>query len=384
MRKIILHLLFLSSIISLSAQDTTGARWSLNGYVKSLETAALIHAPSPDLISGNLIHNRLEFRYLPNDHWTFAVDARNRFFFGEQIKITPDPAAQIDYNDRLDLSWFWLNQSYAVGHTVLDRAYIDIQDGPWQVRVGRQRINWGIGDFWNPNDWFNAFNFFDWDYEERPGSDAIRIQYYSGFASHVEIAARPGKNWNGSTAAALWRFNKWNFDFQLLGGIDRGDLALGAGWTGYLSSLGMNGELSYFRNYSKWADTSGSISASVGLSYLFPSNFYMGYSFLYNSGGSTEFDGNNPLFFNDLSAKNLSPFRYNMIMQVAYPATPLIIVNAGAMYSPGVEAWILFPGISFSLCQNLDFDLLGQFFSLRGKGKIPSQELIYARLKWSF
>ena len=34
---------------------------------------------------------------------------------------------------------------------------------------------------WNPNDLFNAFSFVDFDYEERPGSDALRIQKYTGY-----------------------------------------------------------------------------------------------------------------------------------------------------------------------------------------------------------
>lgn len=31
---------------------------------------------------------------------------------------------------------------------------------------------------WNPNDWFNTYNYFDFDYEERPGTDAIRVRVY--------------------------------------------------------------------------------------------------------------------------------------------------------------------------------------------------------------
>jgi hypothetical protein len=62
-------------------------------------------------------------------------------------------------------------------------AYLDYTAGKWQFRVGRQRINWGVNLVWNPNDVFNSFSYFDFDYEERPGSDAVRVQYYTGTTS---------------------------------------------------------------------------------------------------------------------------------------------------------------------------------------------------------
>ena len=76
-----------------------------------------------------------------------------------------------------------------VFNTTIDRVFLEYNKNDWEVRVGRQRINWGINLAWNPNDVFNAYSFFDFDYEERPGSDAIRIRKYTGIASSVELAA---------------------------------------------------------------------------------------------------------------------------------------------------------------------------------------------------
>ena len=60
------------------------------------------------------------------------------------------------------------------------------------LRIGRQRINWGVNLAWNPNDLFNAYSLIDFDYQERPGSDAIRFQYYMGDLSVLNLQYNPG------------------------------------------------------------------------------------------------------------------------------------------------------------------------------------------------
>jgi len=381
-----IYLLFflLLSLNSLRAQDGKQSKWSFGGYVKDLRSIAISNGNGSDMLVGNQIHNRLNIRFDADTNWSFVLQVRNRFFYGEAIKANPNPLAFIDYNDYFDLSTVWFKRNYAIGHSVIDRGYIDYHRGKFEARLGRQRINWGISNFWNPNDLFNAFNFLDWDYEERQGSDAIRLRYYTGFASHLELAARMSRTLNSSVIAALWRFNYRNFDWQFLGGIARGDLALGAGWTGYIGPVGLNGEAGYFRPYRHLNDSSGSLSFTMGLSYLFPSNFYLSYAFLYNSSGKKDFSGVSPLSFSDVSAKMLSPFKYNMILQAMVPATPLINVNAGLLYSPGSNVTIFFTGVTFSLSDNVDFDLLGQILALKINGQNLGQEIIYTRLKWSF
>ena len=45
-----------------------------------------------------------------------------------------------------------------------------------QLRVGRQRINWGINTTWNPNDIFNSYNIYDVILINEP--DTIRMCHY--------------------------------------------------------------------------------------------------------------------------------------------------------------------------------------------------------------
>ena len=142
----------------------------------------------------------------------------------------------------VDLSWNILNKQSFFLNTTIDRLWVDFNYGKFQARVGRQRINWGQTLVWNPNDIFNAYSFFDFDYVERPGSDAIRLQYYPDSSSAFELAVKADYE-NNITAAALYRFNKWGYDIQFLAGyFNSEDIVAGAGWSGALGSVSFRGE----------------------------------------------------------------------------------------------------------------------------------------------
>ncbi len=147
----------------------------------------------------------------------------------------------------VDMSWNILNEQSFFLNTTIDRLWADFNYGKFQARVGRQRINWGQTLVWNPNDVFNSYSFFDFDYVERPGSDAIRLQYYPGSSSAMELAVKADYR-DHITASALYRFNKWGYDIQFLAGyVNSEDLMAGAGWSGAIGSVSFRGEASWFQ-----------------------------------------------------------------------------------------------------------------------------------------
>ena len=234
----IIFLLF-STQIAFTQEEEKEKNWQLTGYVKSLQSVFILDA-GKDLedqwLTDNLIHNRLNFKWYLNEHFTFKADLRNRILYGESTKFNntfnPDFSKTLNEssNDVLNLSALIVDKTPVIFHSVIDRLYLEWAKENWEIRLGRQRINWGISTVWNPNDLFNAFSFTDFDYEERPGSDALRVKYYTGYAGSVEVAVKAFENTDEIVAATMWKFNKWNYDFQLLGGIVQRDLALGAGW----------------------------------------------------------------------------------------------------------------------------------------------------------
>ena len=188
------YLLLVLLPFSLLAQEEDESKWEVNGYLKNLQSASLIQVPNfitgqseLVILSNNLIHNRLNFSRSLGSKMVFNSSLRNRFLYGD-LDTPERMLEQFERgNDFFDLSLEGSQTNWAA-QTILDRFYLDIYLGDWEMSIGRQRINWGISTFWNSNDIFNAFNFTDFDYEERPGSDAFLVRKYIGFTSSIEFA----------------------------------------------------------------------------------------------------------------------------------------------------------------------------------------------------
>ncbi|MEM7104377.1 MAG: hypothetical protein AAF502_14660 [Bacteroidota bacterium] len=381
-------ILFLGIAFQLTAQDEKPKKWALGGYVKDLQSIFLFHDPLDLTLTDNLIHHRLNFKWFPDQHWQFKAELRNRIFWGETVKLTPGFGDMIDdaNNDIWDLSLVLVNKDAAVIHAMLDRLYLEFVTGNLEMRFGRQRINWGQNLVWNPNDWFNAYSFSDFDYEERPGADALRVQYYTGVASSIELVVKSYTsdfdNWVGGF---VWRFNKAKYDFQIQAGYVQRDLALGAGWAGSIGNAGFKGEISYFQPHREGLTDDWSIIASTEFDYSFKNALYLAGAFLFNSNG--EVNGNiNDLLFAELSAKNLYPFRYSFLIQAGYPITPLMNIAGFVVYSPGsANALFVNPAVTYSIAENWDLDFVTQFaFANNGQQYKAPFQLFFLRLKFSY
>ena len=391
MSRLVYIITFLYFPVLIFAQEEKPKNWTLDGYVKTLQTVIINNIEVPQLgfdttlfLVDNLVHNRLNFKWFMNENWTFKADLRTRLFYGELVKNTPNYGELVGdaNNDFMDLSLLLVDQPSFVAHTMLDRLYFEYVKDNWEIRFGRQRINWGINTVWNPNDIFNAFSFTDFDYEERPGSDALRVRYYTGFASSLEFAIKAFDDWDEMVAAALWKFNKWTYDFQLLGGIVNRDLVVGGGWAGNIKNASFKGEFSYFHALDQ--GVSNSFASTLSIDYSFKKGLYTGLGFLYNSNGTS--DSNiNELFSFELSAKNLYPYNFAIFAQGNYPLTPLLSGGLAIIYSPSkVHALFLNPTFSYSLADNWTLDLVGQLvFNREERYRGPIQAL-FIRFKFSF
>ncbi len=133
--------------------------------------------------------------------------------------------------------------------TNIDRLWVEYSSDTWNVRAGRQRINWGISTTWNPNDLFNTYNFLDFDYEERPACDAVKFHYEFSGMSFAEFAfSRSAEPVNNVIAAGRYFINRWNYDFQFLGGWYRDQPTLGAGWSGSIGNVGFPASSGSYRS----------------------------------------------------------------------------------------------------------------------------------------
>ncbi|HPG09455.1 MAG TPA: hypothetical protein P5275_17165 [Saprospiraceae bacterium] len=370
-------------IPALMPGQTDSIKWDQKSYIKFLHTEFFI----PDLkqsLSDQLFHHRYNVKYYPNPNWTLRLEVRSRLFYGELVKSTPDFAGTIDNanNDYLDMSWVVASSKSIVLHTMIDRLSAAYSKGPWDIRVGRQRINWGIHTFWNANDIFNAFSFTDFDYEERPGSDAILARYYFNGNSSVEVAAKAAHHVRLGTYASLWRFNQWNYDFQVLGGYFQNNFVAGFGWAGNLGTAGWKGEWSYFEDLTDGG--TNVFTGATGIDYSFAKGTYVQAGFMINSQGDTQSPVTELFNFN-LSAKNLYPYRSAVYLQMSHPISPLVNGGLSIIYSPvKSQPFFVNPTVSVSVAENWDLDLVGQVLWNKTDHFYSPLQAFFLRMKYSY
>jgi hypothetical protein len=386
--------LYISSLVFLFASLPLRAfvqesKVNLNGYLKELYMFYSPDNPIPgfdkDYLATNIIHNRLNFKWYTSGKLTTVVEMRNRLMFGNLVREYPGYQETINVDNGLaNMSWITAQGSGWFVHSMIDRAFLDYSSGKWQVRAGRQRVNWGVNFVWNPNDIFNTFSYFDFDYEERPGTDAVRVQYYSGTTSSAELVYKPGHDSIKTVIAGMYKFTRWDYDFQFLGGQAGNDWVLGGGWSGDFYGAGFRGEITHFEP--RVNSSIRATIASVSADYTFKNSLYLHASALYNSNGKTGKAGGMDILFNpDMSAKQLSFARYSLFGQISKPITPLFTGSFSGIVNPSDGSFYVGPALTYSLLNNLELMLTGQlFFGDVGTEFGDIGRIAFGRLKWSF
>ena len=389
MKKNFLLLIFLITTFTAVSQP----KLSFNGYLKELsmyykpvKSIPISATDSLNYLFLNQIHNRLNFRWNANSKLTFDLEMRNRLFFGQMVKKFPEYEEMINQDGGyIDLGVIVLSADSWFLHSSIDRAWIDYTYKKWQVRVGRQRINWGINLVWNPNDIFNTFSYFEFDYEERPGTDGVKIQYYTGETSSAELVYKIGHNPDETAVAGMYRFAKFNTDFQLLGGWMGKDYVLGGGWSGDIKGGGFRGEVSWFIPRENNNGSYEAIVASISGDYFLKNSLYLHGGILYNSHGTTGDAGGRSFFAPDISAKMLSFGRYNLFGQISYPFTPLFSGSFSTMLNPCDGSFFIGPTLTYSISNNWELMVNGQlFYGDEGTEYGDYGKAIFGRVRWSF
>ena len=366
MKKSILIITFFLTIItiSFSQEEEKEKKYTLNGYITNMQSFMVSDSINGTWVNDNLIHNRLNFDWFPSENFTIKVGARTRFFSGETIKYTPDYGKNMQKdNGIIDLNANIFSENSFLLNTQVDRALISYEKGNLNVTLGRQRINWGRSFVWNSNDIFNSYSFFDFDYPEKPGSDALRIQYYTGATSSAELVVKADSS-EKMSYAGLFKFAKFGYDIQLMGGmINEQDYVIGTGWEGSLKSIAFKGETSYLHPKNNFNDTTGVFVASTSFSYGFPNLVFVQFEFLYNQ-QSKKSDFTSYLS-QTLTVKNLSFTEYNLFGSATFPITPLFSATLSAMYYPQVNGFYVGPSFTYSFSDNLNFALIAQTFQIK-------------------
>ncbi len=363
---------------------------TMNGYLNSMQSV-IFEKLDNDWIIDNLFHNRLNFQLYPSGHFNASLQLRNRFIFGETVKSVPGYAETIGGSAGwADLSFNLSSGNSYVLNSTIDRLWLQYTVGSFVITAGRQRINWGQTYVWNINDIFNAYSYFDFDYPERPGSDALRLQIYPNYTSTIEFAVKIDSS-GKFTTAGLYRFNIASYDIQFIAGIlHEEDYLGGIGWSGNIGPVSFRGEGTYFHPVTDPADTSGMFMFSSGLDYTFPNSLFLQAEYLYSSEPLFSQDGLSDYLSGQLSVKQLAFTRHTLFTSVSYPVTPLLQASLAMMYFPGLKGAFAGPSLSLNALENVDIGLFMQYFNAlvpdpsSPGNRRQEMTLGYLRLKWSF
>ncbi|MCO5266140.1 MAG: hypothetical protein M9948_09725 [Lentimicrobium sp.] len=379
----ILYIFFVSVPAFNQVADTTTKVVSVNGYVKELPYLQFVNNKTTTF--NNILNLRLNFAVNISNSTNIHLEMRNRLMFGDTEWGTGQILKSLQQNN----GWINLGAAAPVGgsraviHTMADRLFFEHNAGKWQIRAGRQRINWGINLVSNPNDLFNTYSFFDFDYPERPGADALRIQYYRSTMSHVEMAFAPADHIKDAVGAFLYAINRNGFDIQFITGYYHNRLSLGMGWAGNILNAGFKGEIGTFTDIEKTGRKTNVIVSLSG-DYMFEVGLYMVVEALYNGGfESGEYAAID--LYRPLSADNIMFSEYALTTSVSYPFSPLLNGTLSVMSLPDIHAFFISPSLTWSLLPDVDAALTSQIFSVGGRsGESVTATALIGSLQWSF
>lgn len=374
------------------------APYEVNGYAKYLFSSSKIPRIE-DRLTDHLIHLRLNSKWYATQNITAAAELRFRAFYGESVEKIPGYKNLIQTpHDFVDLNAFLWESNKSLGYLELDRLWLDYYKNDLQVTLGRQRVAWGTCWVWNPTDLFNPLNVLDFDYEERPATDAIRIQYYTGPVTKIDFAYKTANDPNNQILAGLWSLNKWDYDFNFIAGLRFKRWLAGFSWVGDILDAGFRGEILVSQapnkpdtniiyqliNQSSLSSTGNPvITLAFSGDYTFPNTFYIHTEVLYNNIGKTA----NILLFQPEANKLglLTAARWSIYQEIAYDITPLLRGTLFSIFNPNDKSFVVIPSINYSIITNFDLFLISMFFEgdpLTEYGEYGIS--FYARIKYSF
>lgn len=393
---LLLLLIFISSLAKGQIESEEKSPLTLGGYVKYMNTNMdppaylynYINLPEGAWFNESMIHNRLNFRLFATRNFKVALEVRNRLIFGDFVESFPGYKRMIARDDGYlnGLTFNIVEDEAYLLNTSIDRLWVDYTLGDFEVTLGRQRINWGQSYVWNPNDIFNTYSFFDFDYEERPGSDAIRLQYYPTYSSAIETAAKINKD-GKLTAAGYYRFNVNHFDIQFLSGIlNQEDIVAGAGWSGNIKQIGINGEVTYLHPSNESDETDPVVLSSLSANYMFDNSLFVQFEGFYN--GYYEYmdtEAFADFYYTPVSLKTMSFSEFSWFGQFTYPIHPLLKGTLAMIYYPDISGYFVNPSLQYSLSDNIEISTFVQIFKDNSSREFNEQiNFLFFRLKWSF
>ncbi len=324
----------------------------------------------------NNIHLRNNFKWYASNSVTVGVEIKTNLNLGEGRDLLNTDNFGASY---FDWDREWVDDALI---SSIDRAWLDWSAYSLQLRVGRQRIAWGTCLVWNPIDLFNPASPLDFYSVEKPGTDAIRVQYYIGNNSKIEAAYSPKREIDESIGAVRLVLNGWGYDWMLLTGKKGNQSVVGLAWTGDVFGAGFRGEVLH-SNYR----LSGQIYTivSIDIDYTFSNSLYLHSAILSNYYGSIRDVAGNRLDDEIIDRDFLSPSKLSLFNEIRFQPTPLLSISGIGILNPNDNSFFIGPSLTWSVITNADLSVTGLLFEGEAETEFgDSGDMFLLKLRYSF
>ena len=366
------------------AQDTARAAapppWKLSGSYLNLYSRSRTVVPTAQDFTLDLNRLRLRLEGEPVRHVALDVQSDAEVLVGSYLR-TPQYAL---FNDRapttsLDLDHDVVTRGDLVARHRIYRATVSWSGLTADVRVGRQRVALGTGQFWSPLDLLNPIDPTRLERDYRTGVDAVTIEQKLGAVARLDGVYAPATSRTRSTVAGYAHGNLRGADYSVLAGKFRGDRAIGADFAGSRGGLGIRGEMTATRPMTgpRYA------RALLGADYGFANTLSVTAELYFNGQGASD-----PARY-DLTAlvagRTLNVARRYAATAVSYQVTPLLKAAAYAVLNADDRSGVLWPRLEYSATDNLAIAAGLQRFSGGSRTEYGRfSNLLHAEVRWFF
>lgn len=373
-------LLMIAPLQSAASQSAGDPPWRFSGSYLNLYSRSRTLIPPAEDFTLDLNRLRLRLEGQPIDRVSLDVQFDNEVLLGSylstrQYALTKDrgPATAID-----------LDHDYASGDDFVARYRLYRAVATWSgtttdVRVGRQRVAMGTGQFWSPLDLINPIDPTRLERDYRSGVDAVLFERKLGTLARIVGVYAPPIGGARSIVAVYAHGNARGTDYSVLAGTFRGDNAIGVDFSRGIGGLGLRGEGTMTR-----PDSGAPYGrALLGVDYGFPNTLNLTAELYYNgqgASGQARYD-----LAGLFAGRILSLARHYGAVAVSYQITPLVKIAGYGVLNADDRSGVLWPHIQYSAAANLDVAAGIQRFTGGPRSEYGrASNLVHGEVRWFF
>ena len=362
------------------AQGSDGSRWALTGSLYTIYTDSRTVIPPVQDFALDL--TRLRLRVAGRLAVRLGIDLQydNELLLGSYLST----AQYALLNRRQAVTSYDLTHDYIARRDVVARHQLYRATLVWSgdatdVRVGRQRVALGTGQFWSPLDLLNPLDPTRLERDYRTGVDAIVVERKLGAVSRVQGMFAPGTMRARAITGAYLHGNVRGADFSILAGRFRGDDAIGVDFSAARGGLGIRGEATITR------PAVGPRFARVllGADYGFANTVNLSAEVYADGQGATDRARYDHAALT--AGRTLSFGRYYGAVATSYQVTPLLKAALYAVTNAGDGSGVIWPRLEYSAASNFELVLGLQRFvgdETTEYGRLSN--LLHGEMRWFF